>query len=83
MHGALLSGQRAAAEIIAQDVESVIIIGAGVAGLAAAKHLVAAGRDVQVLEARDRIGAAFGLTARLVSPSIWVRHGSMVFAGIH
>ncbi len=56
VHGALLSGQRAAAEIIAQDVESVIIIGAGVAGLAAAKHLVAAGRDVQVLEARDRIG---------------------------
>ncbi len=83
VHGALLSGQRAAAEIIAEDVESVIIIGAGVAGLAAAKHLVAAGRDVQVLEARDRIGAAFGLTARLVSPSIWVRHGSMVFAGIH
>ena len=56
VHGALLSGQRAAAEIIAQDVESVIIIGAGVAGLAAAKHLIAAGRDVQVLEARDRIG---------------------------
>ena len=56
VHGALLSGQRAAAEIIAEDVESVIIIGAGVAGLAAAKHLVAAGRDVQVLEARDRIG---------------------------
>ena len=34
----------------------VIIVGAGVAGLAAAQHLLAHGRDVTVLEARDRIG---------------------------
>ena len=34
----------------------VVIVGAGVAGLAAAKHLMAHGRDVIVLEARDRIG---------------------------
>jgi monoamine oxidase len=34
----------------------VIVIGAGVAGLAAAGALRAAGRDVIVLEARDRIG---------------------------
>ena len=34
----------------------VVVIGAGVAGLIAATDLVAAGRDVVVLEARDRVG---------------------------
>ena len=34
----------------------VAVVGAGVAGLAAAPSLVAAGRDVVVLEARDRVG---------------------------
>lgn len=37
-------------------VQSVIVIGAGVSGLAAAHELVEAGHDVVVLEARDRIG---------------------------
>lgn len=35
---------------------SVIVIGAGIAGLAAAQRLKAAGFDVKVLEARDRVG---------------------------
>ena len=45
-----------------------IVIGAGVAGLTAARLLVEAGRDVVVLEARDRVGGRvstdrrFGLT---------------------
>lgn len=34
----------------------VIVIGAGIAGLAAADHLTTAGRSVRVLEARDRVG---------------------------
>lgn len=34
----------------------VIVIGAGFAGLAAARDLLAAGQDVLVLEARDRVG---------------------------
>jgi len=34
----------------------VIVIGAGAAGIAAARRLRAAGRDVTVLEARDRVG---------------------------
>ncbi len=34
----------------------VVVIGAGLAGLAAARVLVAAGKDVIVLEARDRVG---------------------------
>ena len=34
----------------------VVVVGAGVAGLAAASHLAAEGRSVVVLEARDRVG---------------------------
>jgi monoamine oxidase len=34
----------------------VVVVGAGLAGLTAARRLVAGGRDVRVLEARDRVG---------------------------
>jgi len=41
---------------IAGPVDRVVIVGAGIAGLAAASRLTAAGIDYVVLEARDRIG---------------------------
>ncbi len=41
---------------MAETTPPVIIVGAGLAGLACARHLVRAGRPVQVLEASDGIG---------------------------
>lgn len=38
------------------DTKSVLVVGAGMAGLSAARSLADAGRSVRVIEARDRIG---------------------------
>jgi monoamine oxidase len=51
----------------AQDEEDVLIIGAGLSGLAAAMHLAQAGRRVHVVEARVRIGGRV-LTEHLAFP---------------
>jgi phytoene dehydrogenase-like protein len=60
------------------DVEQfdTIVVGAGVAGLSAARLLTDAGRRVVVLEARDRIGGR--VTVRVVSPPISAPRGSTV-----
>ncbi|MET1016302.1 NAD(P)/FAD-dependent oxidoreductase [Orlajensenia leifsoniae] len=56
--GAIDSGSRAADEVISASdgSERIGVIGAGVAGLTAARALLDAGYDVVVVEARDRVG---------------------------
>ncbi|MGI9608725.1 MAG: FAD-dependent oxidoreductase, partial [Acidimicrobiia bacterium] len=58
VHGALMSGQDAADQIaaVAQSGASIGVIGAGAAGIAAARQLTDEGFDVVIYEARDRIG---------------------------
>ena len=60
VQGAYLSGQNAARLLIergvARSTKTVVVIGAGIAGLAAAQALKAAGATVVVHESRDRIG---------------------------
>jgi monoamine oxidase len=55
--GVLLPGAPAAAGPARGRLRAdVVVVGAGMAGLVAASDLVAAGKDVVVLEARDRVG---------------------------
>ena len=54
-HGAWESGRRAAAEL-SDTSGSILVVGAGFAGLAAARALADAGREVIVIEGRDRTG---------------------------
>lgn len=55
-HGAVLSGRRAATQLADLNPSSVIVIGAGAAGLAAASALAESSVEVHIVEARDRIG---------------------------
>lgn len=69
VHGALESGDRVAAEVVAVATpgELVAVIGAGAAGLRAAAMLRDRGFTVVVLEARDRIGGRIAT----VRPNGW------------
>lgn len=54
--GVLLPSGEASAQATSPKRTSVIVVGAGVSGLAAARKLARAGHNVTVLEARNRIG---------------------------
>lgn len=56
VHGALITGQEAAEAVLKTDAKRIGVIGAGMAGMGAARDLVDAGREVVMLEARNRIG---------------------------
>lgn len=68
VHGAHLSGLRAARQIGRRDADRVGIIGAGMAGLTAAHALAGANRDVTVIEARNRIGGRVWTDRTLGAP---------------
>lgn len=57
----------------------VVVIGAGLAGLAAADHLTTAGHDVVVLEGRDRVGGRLHTTevagVKVDAGATWVAPG--------
>ena len=70
VHGALMSGWDAAAAIesIAGPDASIGVIGAGAAGIGAARQLVDGGHTVVVYEARDRIGGRVNTDTSLGVP---------------
>ncbi|GAA2038094.1 hypothetical protein GCM10009819_23530 [Agromyces tropicus] len=80
VHGAYVEGRLAASRIAdrAEEGDRIAIIGAGIAGLAAARDLVDRGFDVVVVEAGDTVGgrlrtvddAAFGGPIELGSPFV-------------
>lgn len=70
VHGALASGRRAA-ELVASAVgpqERVLIVGAGAAGLAAARVLSEESISYEVVEARDRVGGRVDTSEALGAP---------------
>jgi monoamine oxidase len=80
VHGGYLSGQRAARQLRAAvpDARSVVVVGAGIAGLRAAQALRATGITVTVFEARDRVGGRIHTDTSLGVPlergAAWI-HG--------
>jgi monoamine oxidase len=68
MHGAWFSGERAADAAIAQGAGDVLVVGAGLAGIGAARRLVSAGRRVTLVESRQRAGGRTAVDTSLGIP---------------
>ena len=64
------------------DSSLIVVIGAGVAGLAAARHLTAAGRRVLILEARGRLGGRIVTVRDALSP-LPIELGAEFVHGLH
>ena len=69
VQGAWASGREAAQEVLAVGAGRVVVIGAGMAGLAAARRLTEEGVEVVALEARDRVGGRIH-TDRTLGPAL-------------
>jgi len=78
----LLSGPRAFAQRTTSSGRSVVIIGAGFAGLSAAYELLSAGYNVTVIEARDRVSGRV-ITFDNFVPGRWVEGGGELIGGNH
>jgi len=78
----LLSGPRVFAQRATPTGKSVIVIGAGFAGLAAAYELLSAGYQVTVLEARDRVSGRVVTFDNFV-PGRWVEGGGEYIGSNH
>ena len=79
---ALMLPQRRPAAVLAGNRPRVVVIGAGFAGLSCAYQLLRAGADVQVLEARNRVGGrVFTLDSFL--PGKVIEAGAELIGGNH
>jgi monoamine oxidase len=78
----LLSGPRVLAQPGKSSPKSVIVIGAGFAGLAAAHELLSVGYEITVIEARDRIGGRVITFDRFV-PGRYVEGGGELIGRNH
>ena len=73
-----LSSASAASSAIVSETTDVVIVGAGLAGLMAARQLTAKGQNVLLLEARDRVG---GRTLNRPLTAAAARPGTIVEVG--
>ncbi len=78
-HGYINFGIFKRSSIVSKPTGKVVIIGAGIAGLAAAQQLKSFGMDVVVVEARDRVG---GRIATFRKGQYIADLGAMVVTGL-